>query len=305
MTRFARKLACRAIVLAAALPFAAAAAPVDDYIAARDKAVSDVVAAFKAGKGGDDATIKKEETAVKDLGKRMIALVGPLKLKGLGAPAYTLEGLLYGDDQPTRQLDGVLFSDKDGATQIVVAPQSVFQGWLAARAKDPEAPAAMRGALPAAAADPYFYNSSLTFQGGGYTPYLALPLAAADGETVIATLGLYSDEMPANLPPNQVSIVRLADGKAIVGLTEVKLDITPIAACDAVWKPFAARIDAMQKAVEKDNKDNDPRWEEIAKIGDDGSAAFAACFAREAPSQPFFPAAVKRAEALLATARGN
>ncbi|MFG1360720.1 hypothetical protein [Xanthobacter pseudotagetidis] len=91
----------------------------------------------------------------------------------------------------------------------------------------------------------------------------------------------------------------------MAGITMAKLDVKPIAACAGVWKPYKTKADALQKAEEKDAKDQDPRWEEIPKIQDEGSLAYRACFVKEAPSQPFFAAAVKRAEAFLATARGQ
>ncbi|QRG08254.1 hypothetical protein EZH22_08075 [Xanthobacter dioxanivorans] len=79
--------------------------------------------------------------------------------------------------------------------------------------------------------------------------------------------------------------------------------VVAAAALPAGAAPVDDYMAARDKAVEKGNKTDDPRWDEINTIGDEGSAAFRACFAREA--QPFLAAAVKRAEALLATARGN
>ncbi|MEP9354624.1 hypothetical protein ABLE93_13610 [Xanthobacter sp. KR7-65] len=303
MRGLVRSLACT-LLLAVALPATASADALGDYVAARDKAVAASVAAAKAGKSGDEAVMKREEAALKDLGKRLAAALGPLKFKGLTGPNYTLQTLIYDESSPTRQLDGLTFANKEYTTRIVVTPDSVFQAWLAARAKDDGAPAAFGGGVKPAASTAEFYTDALSFDGGFYQPYVELPVAAA-GETAVATLGLQIDEPPGNTPPNDVAIVRIADGKAMVGIAQVKLDVKPLAACDALWKPAKAKADVLQKQVEKDNKEQDPRWDEIAKINDEGSAAYRACFAKEAPNQPFFAAAVKRAEALLATARGQ
>jgi len=81
--------------------------------------------------------------------------------------------------------------------------------------------------------------------------------------------------------------------------------VVAAAALPAGAAPVDDYMAARDKAVEKGNKTDDPRWDEINTIGDEGSAAFRACFAREAQGQPFLAAAVKRAEVLLATARGN
>lgn len=304
MRGFVRPLAC-AILLAAALPAAASADPLGDYVAARDKATAASVAAAKAGKSSDEAVVKREEADLKDLAKRLAAVLGPLKFKGLGAPDYTLQVLIYDETGPSRQLDGLAFADKDYNTRLIVTPQPVFEQWLAARAKDDGAPAALGAGLKAAFGTGDFYSYAIAFDGGYYQPYIELPVAAAPGETAYAILGLQAEEPPGNTAPDQITIVRVADGKAMVGISLVKLGVKPIAACEALWKPFKTKMDALQKAAEKDNKDGDPRWEQINALGEEGSIAYRACFAKEAPGQAFFPVAVKRAEAFLQTARGN
>ncbi|OYX75460.1 MAG: hypothetical protein B7Y95_02610 [Rhizobiales bacterium 32-66-11] len=294
-----------ALVLAAALPAAAAADALGDYVAARDTAIAASIADAKAGKSANPAVVKREEAAFKDLGKRLATALGPLKFKGLGAPSYTLFTFIYDESSPTRLLDGLAFANKDFSTRLVVTPDSVFQPWLAARAKDDGAPAALAGGVKTAMTTAEFFQDALAFDGGYFQPYVDLPVAAAPGETAFAVLGLQADEPPGNIAPNQIAIVRIADGKAMIGLTMVKLDIKPIAACEAIWKPYKTKVEALQKAIEKDNKSEDPRWEELTRINDAGSQAFRVCFAREAPAQPFFPVAVKRADALLDIARGK
>lgn len=304
LTGLVRPLAC-ALLLAAGLPAAAAADALSDYVAARDKAIAQSITAAKAGKSGDEAVMKREEAAMKDLAKRLAAVLGPLKFKGLGAPEYSMHVFVYGESDPARQLDGLRFADKDFNTRIVVTPDSVFRTWLAARAKDEGAPAELGKGVKAAMTTSEFYGEAIGFDGGFFQPYMELPVAAAPGEEAYAVLGQQVDSPPGNTMPNEIAIVRIADGKAMAGITIAKLGAKPIAACEAVWKPFQTKADALQKAVEKDNKEQDPRWDEITKIQDEGSNAFRACFAKEAASQPFMAAAVKRAEGLLATARGQ
>lgn len=299
-----RSLAC-ALILATGLPALAAADPLGDYVAARDKAIAAALAAGKAGKSGDDAVVKREEAALKDLGKRMTVIVGPVKFKGLGSPQYTLRVLTYDENTPAKDLDGISFANKDSSTRIVVAPESLFNAWLAARAKDEGGPAAFASGVKAAAGTPEFYTNAVGFDGGFYQPYVELPVAAVPGETAVAWLGQQTEEPTGNTAPDEIAIVRIGGGKAMAGVTLVKLDMKPLAVCDAVWQPFKVKADALQKQVEKDNKDQDPRWEEITKIQDEGSVAYRACFVKEAPNQPFFAAAVKKAEAFLATARGQ
>lgn len=302
--RLALRLACAA-AFTAGLPLAAGATPLDEYVAARDKAIAEMVAAAKAGKSDDDAVVKREAQALEDLGNRMISLVGPVNIKGLGSPTYSMDVLFYVDGQPSEQLDGVSVADDDGTTRVIVTPAPIFESWLAARGKDADAPPGFGDGLKAAAGTEYFYDAAFAFPGGGYTPYVALPVMVAGGETVYAWLGLYTDEMPADLPPNEITLVRIADDQVMVGITEVKLEGASIAACDAIWQPYDVKVSALQEAVDKDNKPDDPRWDQIAEIGDEGGAAFRKCFAEKAKDQPFFAAATKQAEQLLQAIRAK
>ncbi|MCK0206839.1 hypothetical protein MWN33_02205 [Starkeya koreensis] len=297
--------ALAAALIAAALASPAAADALADYVAARDSAIAESLAAAKAGTGGEEAVIKREDAALEDLSRRLSAALGPLKVKGLGAPGYSLYGFTYDENTPTRQLDGLAFANKDLTIRLVVTPEPVFQSWLAARGKDEGAPAALAGGIEAAMTTNEFYGSALLVEGGFFQPYMTLPVTAVPGETAFAVLGVLADEPPGNTPPDQIVIVRLAGGKAMVGGTLVKLPIKPIAACDALWKPFKQKADALAAEIEKAGNIEDPRWESLYAGLDAGGAAYRACFAREAPNQPFFAAALKRAEAFLQTARGN
>lgn len=311
MRGFVRPFA-RALLVAAAIPAACAtlgatawADPLADYVAARDRAIAASLAAAKADKSADEAVIKAEEAAMAALPKSLAAALGPVKFKGLSGPTYTLYTFIYDVGQPTRQLDGLSFADADMTTRVVVTPASLFDTWLAARAKDADAPAALAGGLKAAMGTTDFYSNALAFDGGYFQPYVDIPLTAAPGETAFAVLGLQSDEPPGDTNPNEIALVRIADGKAMVALTQVKLADKPLAACAKIWPPFRDKAAALTKVVEKDNKTDDPRWTEITRITDDGSNAYRACFAQAAPTQPFFATVQKRAEALLQTARGN
>ncbi|MFG1481024.1 hypothetical protein V5F53_20570 [Xanthobacter sp. V4C-4] len=302
MIRFARRVLCALALIA---PWPLAAAPVDDYLAARDRAVAAAVAAAKTGTGGDAASLAAEQAALQDLAKRMRALVGPLKVKGLGAPAFSLDILIFGRDEPIRQLDGLTVANTDETTRVLVTPEPVFQAWLAARAEDKEAPAVFRDGPAAAAGTEYFANNSILSIGSGFWPYATLPLAAGAGETVVATLGIFTDEAPANQLPNSIVLLRVAEGRATVAFTRVAVDKTRLPACDATWKPYAARIDGLRRDAEKGGNPDDPRWVQISQAYDQGSAAFRACYATAVQGQPALTTAARRAEGLLATLRGN
>ncbi|MFG1244101.1 hypothetical protein V5F31_17125 [Xanthobacter sp. V7C-4] len=307
MIRFARRLALQTagvVLLAASVPLAAVAGQADDdYIAARDKAAAALAAAEKAGANPDDV-YKRDEAALATLQKRMAALLGPLTFKGLNAPPTFSPGTLLDGQIESGEPDGLRFSDADFTTRLLVSPEPVFAAWLAARAKEENAPPELAGGIKAAMATDLFYTYAISSD-AAFAIYTQLPVAATEGETTYAALGLFSQDVAANQVPDSIVITRIANGRVIIGTSEAKVTIKSIPACDQVWKTYAAKAKTLRAAAQKSKKDDDPRWDDASRAEDEGSAAYRTCFAKEAKNQPFFTAAVARAEALLQTARGN
>ncbi|QRG08253.1 hypothetical protein EZH22_08070 [Xanthobacter dioxanivorans] len=291
------------LVAVAALPLAARASPADDYIAARETAVATLAAAEKAGLKLEELGAR-DEAARKVLETRMAALLGPLRFTGLDQPPVFSPGTLLDGDMESGAPDGLLFADKDFTTRLLVSPEPVFTHWLATRARDANADPALGQGIKAAAASDLFYTLVISAD-AAFSGYMALPVTAAEGETAYAALGLFSQDIAGNSPPDTIVITRVADGRVTVGASDVKLAIKPLPACDKLWKATTAKAATLRKAAQKSKKDDDPRFDQAAQAEDEGAAAYRACFAKEAQGQPFFTAALKRAEALLATARGK
>jgi hypothetical protein len=306
MTRPARRLPNgTALVLALGLAMAAAgqagAGPAEDYIAARDKAVAALVAAEKAGTS-PEVLEKRDAADRKALEQKMRALLGPLRLKGFTAtfsPATLLEGNIDSGGP-----DGLLFAQEDSGTYLLVSPEPVFANWLAARAKGEGAAQALSRGIAAATASDDFYTLAIGTE-AAFSRYMDLPVTAAEGETVRAAIGLFSQDLPANTLPESVVVTRVANGRVAVGTSAVELGITALPACDKAWKAADAKTQALRTAAEKSKNQDDPRWAQANSAEVDASLAFRACFAKEAAGKPFLAAAVKRAEALLANARSN
>lgn len=309
MTRPARRLPHLpngpAFVLALGLAMApgggAGAGPAEDYIAARDKAVAALAKAEKDG-ASPEKLEKRDAAERATLERTMSGLIGPLTIKGFTAsfsPATLLDGSIESGGP-----DGLLFSDADATTYVLVSPEPVFANWLAARAKMEGADPALGRGIAAATASEEFYTLAIGAE-AAFSRYVDLPVTAPEGETVRAALGLFSQDLPANALPETVVVTRVANGRVTVGNAAVELGIKSLPVCDKAWKAASAKAEALRKAAEKSKKEDDPRWEQANTADVDASNAFRACFAREAQGQPFLAAAVKRAEALLATSRGN
>lgn len=306
MTRpVGRLLNGTALVLALGLAIASAgqagAGPAEDYIAARDKVVAALAAAEKAGASPE--TLEKRDSADrKALEQKMRALLGPLRLKGFTATFSP--GTLLGGNIDSGGPDGLLFADADSGTYLLISPEPVFANWLAARAKDEGAAPALGRGIAAATTSDDFYSLAIGVE-AAFARYMDLPVTAAEGETARAAIGLFSQDLPANTLPGSVVVTRVANGRVAVATAAVELGIDALPVCDKAWKAGTAKAEALRAAAEKSKNQDDPRWEQANKADVDASNAYRACFAKEAVGQPFLAAAVKRAEALLATARGN
>lgn len=301
MHRTAPALLACALFLAAGVP--AEAGPAEDYIAARNKAVAAVDAAVAGGKS--DAQIAKiEDVGRKDLQKRMTAMLGPLKFKGLNQkPVFSPETLVrdeLGSDSP----DGMIFMDEDGATYMLVSPEPVFLDWLQTRAKEEGAPAAFKDGIKAATADEFFYTLTVS-QDAAFSRYADLAPPAAPGETVHAALGLFSQDIPGSVPPDTIVVTRIADGRVSIASADAGVQVPAMPACEEAWKAASAKADVVLEAAQKSGKEDDPRWEEGFRAQDDAAHAYRVCFATEAAGKPFLAEASKRAEAVLDLMRGK
>ncbi|MDI4666026.1 hypothetical protein K9U40_17115, partial [Xanthobacter autotrophicus] len=262
-----------AVLLAVALPLGAAlAGPAEDYIVARNKATAAIAAAVKANRPAPQVD-KADRTARRDLEKRMVALLGPLRFKGLDPkPAFSPDTLVPGDlgtDSP----DGLVFTDKDATTHLLVSPEPVFADWLKARAADEGAPAVFKAGIAAAARDDFFFTLTVS-RDAAFTTYAPLPLAPAPGEDTYAALGLFAQDGTGDALPDSVVVLRVADGRVAVAATEVKLKVPPMPACTALWKDGTAKADALLAAAHKDSLPDDPRVGQSFKLQEDAATAY-------------------------------
>ncbi|MFG1394700.1 hypothetical protein [Xanthobacter agilis] len=289
--------------LAVSLPRAAWSAPIDDYIAARDRLAAEVAAAVKAGEK-EDAVDKRNASAIKDLQARMAALVGPVRFQGTQPAPIFMPTTLISEYLESKEPDGLLFSSSDYLTRFFISPEPVFLNWLSGRAAAADAPPVFRAGLAAAAGSAPLYNAVLGTD-AAFIKYMDLPVREGAGPTVNAAFGLFTQTGARNDVPNSIVVTRVADGRVVIGAADVKVEIPPLPACDQIWSGYEAKAKALIAAAEKAKNDQDSRWDESAKVEEEGAAAYRACFVKAAPALPFYAAAAKQAEALLAAARGE
>lgn len=299
-----KKIALAAL-FATLLPAAVQAGPADEaYIAARDKYAAEIKREAAAD-ASQDRLDKLDGDARAALETQISKILGPLRFKGLGPKPTFSPGTLVPGYIESEEPDGLMFADKDWQTRLIVSPEPVFANWLAARAKEQEAPAAFRQGIAAAFKVNEFYTSTISSD-AAFTSYVALPVTAPTGETAYAALGIFAQDMTTNAVPDSIVIGQIANGRVVVGTTTASVKIKQIPVCDKVWKGYEKKSAALQASAAKAGaKQREAKLAEAADVEAEGEKAYRACFAEEAPKLPFFATVTKRAEALLQTARGN
>lgn len=299
----ARALALAAWLVLSSLAPAAHAGPAEDYITTRDKLAGEIAAAAKSGVG-EDALDKRSATAIKRLQGLMTTLVGPVRFTGTTPKPIFMPTTLVPEYMESNEPDGLLFSSEDYATRFFITPEPIFAAWLARQAKEKDAPAVFgQGMAAAMGTEPFYY--AVFGPDASFVKFMDLPITPRPGETLNAALGLFTQVGARDEAPNTIVFTRISNGRAVVGSADLKVEIPALPACQKIWQGFEAKSKALVDAAEKSKNDQDPRWDESAKVEEEGAAAFQACFVKEAPSLPFFAAATKRAEDLLDAARGQ
>lgn len=275
----------------------------DGYLAARDRYAADIQK-LDADPAKQDAMFALDEKARAELKTRLQALLGPIAFKGLEKDPQFSPEALYEGDIGSGQPDGLVFSDKAGDTRIFVSPEPVFAAWLALEAKSEGADPRFRDGVKAALASDTLFTHTVG-QDSAFDGVLALPVKATDGETVYAAVGLFSQDGEGDFPPNAIAIARLSNGRLTVAAAPAPEARKGIATCSQLYKTQSAKADQMMAAARKGSTLDDAKIEQAMTAKTAAVTAFRACFAQEAPKQPFFAPLLARAEGLLDKMRGK
>lgn len=261
-------------LLALAAP-AHAATPEQRYLDLRDR----YIAKFTKAEGNDE-TSKQHDAALKELTGMLRGLVGPVTIKGLPAEGKSNVDTLYRDDSGFGHLDGLGFASDGDKLQAVVTTTGLLKHWLAEQRGEgmpQEIDAALRS-------DTFYYRA---IQDSAFAKYAELPVNKPAGASVaVAVLGLRGNG-DIKGPPREIDVVAIQGDKVFFLAMSDAVKTAEIPACEKVWKQM------MAKPVNK----KDPRGE-IARE-DQAMASYTTCFAREAPGQGWYAAAVRKAQSQM------
>lgn len=251
---------------------AQAATPEQRYLELRDR----YIAKFSKAEGNDE-TSRQHEAALKELTGLLRGLVGPVAIKGLPVEGKSNVDTLYKDESGFGHLDGLGFASEGDTLQAVVTTTGLLKHWLAEHRED----AMPQDTAAALKSDTFYYYA---IQDAAFAKYAELPVTKpAAASVAVAVLGLRGNG-DLKGPPHEIDVVAIQGDKVFFLAASDAVKTAPIPACEKVWKQM------MAKPLDK----KDPR-SDIARE-DRAMNSFTQCFAREAPSQGWYAAAVRKAQ---------
>ena len=248
-----------------------AASPEQRYLDLRDR----YIAKFSKAAEGEETT-KQHDAALKELTGVLRSVVGPVTIKGLPTASQSNVDTLYKDDIGFGHLDGLAVATEGDKIQAVVTTTGLLNHWLREHRDDgmpQETDAAFRS-------DEFYYRA---IQDSAFAKYAELPIAKpVSASAAVAVLGVRGNGDLKGVP-REIDVVVIQGEKVYFIAASEAVKTGSIPACEKVWKQMMAR--------------KTPR-DDMARE-DKAMAALTACFAKAAPSQPWFAAAVKKAQGQL------
>jgi hypothetical protein len=261
-------------LLALAAP-AYAATPEQHYLDLRDGYITK----FSKAKENDE-TYKQHDAALAELTGVLRGLVGPVTIKGLPAEGKSNADTLFKGDSGFGHLDGLGFASEGDKMQAVVTTTGLLKHWLREHRED-----GMPQEIAAAFKSDRFYYQAI--RDSAFAKYAELPVTKpAAASAAVAVLGVRGNgELKG--APREIDIVAIQGEKVYFLAATDAVKTAEIPACEKVFKQM------MAKPIDK----KDPRGDMTRE--DNAMTAYTACFAKEASSQSWFAAAVKKAQSQL------
>lgn len=264
----------RSLALLCLLAFAApahAASPEQHYLDLRDR----YIAKFSKAKESDE-TSKQHDAALKELTGVLRGLVGPVTIQGLPADGKSNADTLFKGDSGFGHLDGLGFASEGDKMQAVVTTTALLKHWLREHRED----GMPQEIGPAFKSDRFYYQA---IQDSAFAKYAELPITKPASTSVAAAVLGVRGNGDLKAPPREIDVVAIQGDKVFFLAVADAVKTAEIPACEKVWKQMMAR-----KTPQDDMAREDQAMD-----------AYTRCFAKEAPSQSWFAAAVKKAQSHL------
>jgi hypothetical protein len=284
------------IVFALASGAVFAASPEDDYIAARDKAIS-AIAALENSNAPVETLDAAGAKALADLEKRLSVLVGPLAVAGFPAAGTINLESLSDSDIGYGMLDGLRYAKGDDGPSLLATTRGLVERWLKSRAAETDESLKLPAGIDEALRLDAFYAQAIGSD-AAFTGTLDFPLKKPEGaDIVIARLGGWTQDIGPIY--DQQVVVTLVKGKSVmIASAPAAPPVPKIAACEAVWTAADTAAQKFQQAYQASDLKDEKAFDAANAAWEKGDADYRACMGERLPGDPVFPALLAQAQEL-------
>ncbi|RVD27071.1 hypothetical protein EN738_12310 [Mesorhizobium sp. M4B.F.Ca.ET.017.02.2.1] len=275
---------------------ALAASPEDDYIAARDKAISDIAAQESANAAVE--TLDAQNTkAMADLQTRLSALLGPLAVKDFPAAGTINLQSLSDSDIGFGMLDGLRYTTSDDGPSLVATTRGLAERWLKSRADETDENLRLPAGIDAALKLDAFYTQAIGAD-AAFVSTLDFPLKKPEGaDMAFARLGGWTQDV-GPIYDQQVIVTLVKGDRVLIAEAPAAPPVPKIAACDALWTAADAAAQKFQEAYQASELKDEKAYDAANAAWEKGDGDYRACLGEHLPGDPAFPALLAHAQEL-------
>ncbi|MEW6629353.1 MAG: hypothetical protein AB1440_00635 [Pseudomonadota bacterium] len=280
-----------------------AASPEDDYIAARDKAISDI-AALESSNAAVETLDATNTKALADLQDRLAAVLGPLSVKDFPATGTMNLQSLSASDIGFGMLDGLRYAKTDDGPSIVVSTRGLTERWLQSKSNQDDASLQLPAGIEDALKLDGFYTQAIGSD-AAFVRTLDFSLGKPAGADIaMARLGGWTQDVGPIY--DQLVVVTVVKGdRVMIAEAPATPSVPKIAACEAVWSAADAAAQKFQESYQGSDLKDQQAYDSANAAWEKGDADYRTCMADHLPADPAFAALLKQAQALADSMAGK
>ncbi|RRH95961.1 hypothetical protein EH240_23425 [Mesorhizobium tamadayense] len=284
------------LVFALAGGTALAASPEDDYIAARDKAISEI-AALESSNAQVETLDAANTKALADLEKRLSAILGPLSVKDFPATGTINLESLSASDIGFGMLDGLRYARSDEGPSIVATTRGLAGRWLQSRAEEEDESLKLPAGLDEALKLDAFYTQAIGAD-AAFVKTLDFSLKTPEGADIaVARLGGWTQDV-GPIYDQQVVVAVVKGDRVLIAEAPASPPVPKIAACEAVWTAADAAAQKFQETYQGSDLKDQQAYDSANAAWEKGDGDYRACMGERLPGDPAFPAVLAEAQQL-------
>lgn len=273
-----------------------AASPEDDYIAQRDKAISDI-AALESSNTQVETLDAANTKAQADLEKRLAAILGPLSVKDFPATGKINLESLSASDIGFGMLDGLRYAKSDEGPSIVATTRGLAERWLQSKTDEDDESLKLPTGIDDALKLDAFYTQAIGAD-ATFVKTLDFALKKPEGaDIVVARLGGWTQDV-GPIYAQQVVVAVVKGDRVLIAEAPASPPVPKIAACEALWTAADATAQKFQETYQSSDLKDQQAYDAANAAWEKGDGDYRACMGERLPGDAAFPALLAEAQQL-------